>query len=96
MIATFTDPATSDFSDPVTDGTYCYSIEAADDSTAAVSPGLTVVVGAQGVAVAEIGSAAPSAGVPSVSTSDARDTAAPPSPAKLAISFARRTQRASL
>jgi hypothetical protein len=53
MIATFTDPATSDFSDPVTDGTYCYSIEAADDSTAAVSPGLTVVVGAQGVAVAD-------------------------------------------
>ena len=89
-IATFTDPATSSFMDPVADGIYCYSIEATDESTAAVSPGLTVVVGTQAVAATAIESAAPSAAVPLISASDARDTAAPPSPAKLGVSFARR------
>jgi hypothetical protein len=90
-IATFTDPATSNFSDPVTDGTYCYSIKATDDSTTAVSPGLTVVVGTRAVAATTaVGSIAPSAAVPPVGTSDARDTAAPPSPAKLGVRFARR------
>ena len=93
-IATFTDPAISNFSDAVSDGTYCYSIRASDDSTTAVSPGLTVVVGTQGVAATAIGSAAPlaapSPAVPPVGTSNARDTAAPPSPAKLGVSFARR------
>ena len=89
-IATFTDPATADFSDPVTDGTYCYAIRATDDSTAAVSPGLTVVVGTQAIAATALVSAAPAAAVSPVSTSIARDTAAPPSPAKLGISFARR------
>jgi len=43
-VASFTDPAITDFTDPVPDGTYCYSIALGDDSAMAVSPGLTVVV----------------------------------------------------
>jgi hypothetical protein len=43
-IATFADTTTSDFSDAVADGTYCYSIEVTDATSTAESPGLTVVV----------------------------------------------------
>ena len=43
-IATFADATTSDYSDAVADGTYCYSIEVTDATSTADSPGLTVVV----------------------------------------------------
>ena len=43
-IAAFADTTTSDFSDAVADGTYCYSIEVTDADSTADSPGLTVVV----------------------------------------------------
>jgi hypothetical protein len=74
---------TSDFSDPVGDGTYCYSIEVSDGSTVVDSPGLTVVVDGGTPA------AAPAAAI-AVSSAGAADSLAPPSPAKLSVSFARR------
>jgi hypothetical protein len=46
VVAIFADSTTSDFSDAVPDGTYCYSIAVADAASAAASPGLTVVVAA--------------------------------------------------
>jgi hypothetical protein len=45
-IATFADTTTSDYSDAVADGTYCYSIEVTDATSTAESPGLTVFVDA--------------------------------------------------
>ena len=62
VVALFPDSTTSDFSDAVPDGTYCYSIEVADAASTADSPGLTVVVGeppaiASGLSTAAIGGA---------------------------------------
>jgi hypothetical protein len=45
VLAIFADNTTSDFSDAVPSGTYCYSIEVTDAASTADSPGLTVVVG---------------------------------------------------
>ena len=56
-IATFADTTTSDYSDAVAAGTYCYSIEATDATSTAESPGLTVEVDA--LAAVPIPSAVP-------------------------------------
>jgi hypothetical protein len=81
-VASFTNPAITDFTDPVPDGTYCYSIAVGDDSVMAVSPGLTVVVATRPAA-------APSSGVLAQSDPAARDTSAPAAPGKLSLSLAR-------
>ena len=90
-VASFTDPAITDFTDPVPDGTYCYSIAVGDDSSTAVSPGLTVVVATRAVAaVGTTNAAAPSPVAIAASNPAALDIAAPASPRKLSFSFARR------
>jgi hypothetical protein len=88
-IASFTDPAISDFTDPAPDGTYCYSIAVRDDSTTAVSPGLTVVVSTRVVAAVPTASASPSPGPIAASSPAAQDTVAPAAPGKISFSFAR-------
>ena len=95
-VARFTDPAITDFTDPVPDGTYCYSIAVSDDSTTAVSPGLTVVVATRAAAtVGATAAAAPSPVAIAASNPAALDIVAPASPRKLSFSFARRGRRNS-
>ena len=78
VVAIFADSTTSDFSDPVPSGTYCYSIAVSDAASTAYSPGLTVVVGAL-AAIAPGPSAGPigSAGVATASVAATADLRGP-------------------
>jgi hypothetical protein len=86
LVATFADATTSDFSDPVADGTYCYYVAVSDGSAVAISPGLTVIVNTQ--APARVAASAVSA--PPSAVAGPADKVAPPPPAALSVSFARK------
>jgi hypothetical protein len=89
VIASFEDSTTSDFSDPVAAGTYCYWIVVSLGSELAASPGLTVTVASATVAAAANGSLLASVGVnPSAGVAPG-DKVAPPCPGKLSVSLAR-------
>jgi hypothetical protein len=93
-VATFADTTTSDFSEAVADGTYCYSIAVTDAESTASSPGLTVVVDALpaipvAVAPADGGAVIQTA---SVSTAGVATPAVPPPlppPTRLSIALRR-------
>jgi hypothetical protein len=92
-IATFADTTTSDFSDAVADGTYCYSIEVTDAVSTADSPGLTVVVDTV-LATAEAPGPpiAPLSGgmvIQPTSVAAAADLSAPAAPTRLTVSVPR-------
>ena len=85
VIASFADATTSDFSDPVADGTYCYWIEVTGAATVTASEGLTVVVAAGANSAAAGLAAGTSSGAVPV------DTVPPPGPGKLRFSFPKST-----
>jgi hypothetical protein len=92
-IAAFADTTTSDFSDAVADGTYCYSIEVSDAASTADSPGLTVVVATlPAIAVAPGPPIAPIGGgmvIQPTSVVAAADLSAPGAPTRLSVSVPR-------
>ncbi|MDP9259887.1 MAG: hypothetical protein M3Q31_25510 [Actinomycetota bacterium] len=94
-IATFADTTTSDFTDAVADGTYCYSIEVTDAASTADSPGLTVIVDTLApIAVAPSPTIAPIGGgmvmaPTSVGLAAAADLLAPTPPTRLSVSLPR-------
>ncbi|MDP9259165.1 MAG: hypothetical protein M3Q31_21815 [Actinomycetota bacterium] len=92
-IATFADTTTSDFSDAVADGTYCYSIEVTDATSPADSPGLTVVVDTlPATAVAPGPPITPIGGgmvIQPTSVAAAADLSAPAAPTRLSVSVPR-------
>jgi len=89
-IATLTNSTISDFTDPAPDGTYCYSIAVRDESSTAVSPGLTVVVSTRVVAAVPTAVASPSPALVAASNPAALDAVPPASPGKIRFRVARR------
>jgi hypothetical protein len=92
-IAAFADTTTSDFSDAVADGTYCYSIEVTDAASTADSPGLTVVVDTlpatavpPGPPIAPIGGGM---AIQPTSIAATTDLSAPDAPTRLSVSVPR-------
>jgi len=88
VIASYADTTTSDLSDPVGDGTYCYWVGVATGPAVTVSAGLTVVV-AQASSIRPAGGLQPVVSAAVSPSAVETDRVAPPSPGKLSLSFAR-------